>query len=97
MGFTAQMTAWPDEFCKRLADGGLYVIRFDNRDCGLSTKLDGVAGRHRAAIVAAALSGQPVPSPVPYTLSDMAADAVGLLDQPRHRAGARAWARRWAA
>ena len=42
MGFTAQMTAWPDDFCKMLADTGLFVIRFDNRDCGLSTKFDGV-------------------------------------------------------
>ena len=42
MGFTAQMTAWPDDFCKQLADAGRFVIRFDNRDCGLSTKLDGV-------------------------------------------------------
>jgi pimeloyl-ACP methyl ester carboxylesterase len=78
MGFTAQMTAWPDEFCKRLADGGLFVIRFDNRDCGLSTKLDGVQV-DLGPIITAALSGQPTP-PAPYTLSDMAADAVGLLD-----------------
>ena len=42
MGFTAQMTAWDEELCKLLVDEGLYVIRFDNRDCGLSTKLDGV-------------------------------------------------------
>ena len=42
MGFTAQMTAWDETFCQLLADGGRFVIRFDNRDCGLSTKLDGV-------------------------------------------------------
>ena len=42
MGFTAQMTAWDEALCKLLADRGLFVIRFDNRDCGLSTKLDGV-------------------------------------------------------
>jgi pimeloyl-ACP methyl ester carboxylesterase len=78
MGFTAQMTLWPDDFCKRLADTGVYVIRFDNRDCGLSTKLDGVAV-DVGAVMAAALSQQPVPE-VPYTLTDMAADAVGLLD-----------------
>ena len=41
MGFTAQMTAWDDEFCELLADRGRFVIRFDNRDCGLSTHLDG--------------------------------------------------------
>jgi pimeloyl-ACP methyl ester carboxylesterase len=78
MGFTAQMTQWPDDFCRRLADGGLHVIRFDNRDCGLSTKLDGVQV-DTGPVIAAALSGQAVP-PVPYTLSDMAADAIGLLD-----------------
>jgi pimeloyl-ACP methyl ester carboxylesterase len=79
MGFTAQMTAWPDDFCKRLADTGLFVIRFDNRDCGLSTKLDGVHV-DIGAVIGAALAEQPVVG-APYTLSDMAADAVGLLDQ----------------
>src|SRR5215207_2913578 len=77
MGFTAQMTSWQDSFCKMLADAGLFIIRFDNRDCGLSTKIDGVevdvmrivAGGDAAADVE-----------VPYTLSDMAADAIGLLD-----------------
>jgi pimeloyl-ACP methyl ester carboxylesterase len=80
MGLTAQMIAWPDEWCERLVDGGCYVIRFDNRDCGLSTKHDGVEV-DMAALLAAALGGQPdLLPPVPYTLSDMAADAVGLLD-----------------
>ena len=78
MGFTAQMISWPDSFCQMLADGGLHVVRFDNRDCGLSTKLDGVTVDLPAAM-AAAMSGQPV-ADAPYTLSDMAADAVGLLD-----------------
>jgi pimeloyl-ACP methyl ester carboxylesterase len=78
MGFTAQMIQWPVDFCKQLADRGLFVIRFDNRDCGLSTKLDGVTV-DLGAVIGAVLSEQPVP-PVPYTLSDMAADAVGLLD-----------------
>jgi pimeloyl-ACP methyl ester carboxylesterase len=78
MGFTAQMTQWPDDFCKLFADAGLFVIRFDNRDCGLSTKLDGVEV-DLGPVIAAALSEQPAPA-VPYTLSDMAADAVGLLD-----------------
>ena len=41
MGFTAQLTAWDDGFCRIFADAGYHVIRFDNRDCGLSTKLDG--------------------------------------------------------
>lgn len=78
MGFTAQMISWDEEFCRMLADGGLHVVRFDNRDCGLSTKLDG-AEVDSAAVMTAALTGAEVP-PVPYTLSDMAADAVGLLD-----------------
>src|SRR4029079_12691980 len=78
MGFTAQMTAWDDGFCRALADAGHYVIRFDNRDCGLATHLDG-APVDVGAVMAAALGGQPVPS-VPYTLSEMAADAIGLLD-----------------
>jgi len=78
MGFTAQMTQWDDSFCKLLAAGGLFVIRFDNRDCGLSTKVDG-AQVDLGAVMVAALSEQSMPH-VPYTLSDMAADAVGLLD-----------------
>jgi pimeloyl-ACP methyl ester carboxylesterase len=78
MGFTAQLIAWPDGFCRRLVDEGLYVIRFDNRDCGLSTKLDGVEV-DLGAVMAAAMTGQAPPA-VPYTLSDMAADAMGLLD-----------------
>lgn len=78
MGFTAQMIGWPDAFCSQLADQGFHVVRFDNRDCGLSSKFDGVEV-DVGSVMAAALADQPVP-PVPYTLSDMAADAVGLLD-----------------
>lgn len=78
MGFTAQMTAWDGRFCQQLVDRGRYVIRYDNRDCGLSTKLD---GQHvdPMAVMAAHMSGGPLPA-VPYTLSDMAADGIGLLD-----------------
>ncbi len=78
MGFTAQMTTWDEAFCGRLAAGGRFVIRFDNRDCGLSTKLDGQLV-DPVAVMGAVMQGTPVP-PVPYTLSDMAADAIGLLD-----------------
>lgn len=78
MGFGAQMTTWAPGFCERLAAGGRHVIRFDNRDCGLSTKLDGVQV-DSAAVMMAAVSGAQLP-PVPYTLSDMAADGIGLLD-----------------
>jgi pimeloyl-ACP methyl ester carboxylesterase len=61
-----------------LVDQGFYVIRFDNRDCGLSTKLDGVVVDPNA-VFAAALTSQEIP-PVPYTLSDLAQDAVELLN-----------------
>ncbi len=87
MGFTAQMVAWDPDFCNLLAAGGLRVIRFDNRDCGLSTHLDGVESNSQAVIEAAILmqssetaAGQIEMPQVAYTLSDMAADAAGLLD-----------------
>jgi len=78
MGFTAQMVAWEEEFCQQLADRGHFVIRFDNRDCGLSTKLHGVDSNSDAVIMAAMMETE-MP-PVPYTLSDMAADAMQVLD-----------------
>ena len=78
MGFGAQMVAWDERFVKLLADKGHFVVRFDNRDVGLSTKLDGVVV-DSDAVVTAALLEQPLP-PVPYTLSDMAADVAGLMD-----------------
>ena len=78
MGLGAQMTAWPDDCCRALADAGRFVIRFDNRDAGLSTKLDGVTVDLAAVMAAWAGNGE-MPE-VPYTLSDMANDAIGLLD-----------------
>ena len=78
MGFTAQMVAWDEEFCTQLAKRGHFVIRFDNRDCGLSTKLHGVPSNSDAVIMAAMMETE-MP-PVPYTLSDMAADAMQVLD-----------------
>lgn len=77
-GYTAQMVVWEEEFCKLFAANNLFVIRFDNRDCGLSTKFDG-AKVDTNAVITAALMEEPMP-PTPYTLSDMADDAVGLLD-----------------
>ena len=73
MGIGAQSIHWPDAFCHALVDGGLQVIRFDNRDVGLSTHLTDSP----PADLPAALRDL---SSVSYTLSDMAADAVGLLD-----------------
>ncbi len=78
MGFTAQMVAWDVDLCTMFANRGMYVIRFDNRDCGLSTHLDGVAV-NSDAVIAAAMFETEMPQ-VPYTLSNMAADSAGLLD-----------------
>jgi len=78
MGYTAQMVQWEPDFCNMFVERGLHVVRFDNRDCGLSTRLDGVTV-DVDKVVAAALMEEPVP-PVPYTLSHMAFDAVKLLD-----------------
>ncbi len=80
MGFTAQLTLWPEELCRRLADGGRFVIRFDNRVCGLSSKFDGVNVDLPGVIGSVMSEGATPMPPVPYTLSDMAADAAGLLD-----------------
>jgi pimeloyl-ACP methyl ester carboxylesterase len=74
MGAGAQMLNWHEDFCAELVSHGLRVIRFDNRDSGLSTHF------HNAPMpdFKAALSGDM--SSVSYNLSDMAADTVGLLD-----------------
>jgi pimeloyl-ACP methyl ester carboxylesterase len=74
MGLGAQLTAWPDGFCKELAGRGFHVIRYDNRDTGLSSKItDG-----SAPDLGAALAGDT--SSASYTLEDMSADGMGLLD-----------------
>jgi pimeloyl-ACP methyl ester carboxylesterase len=77
-GFSAQLTSWHENLCKLFAAQNFHVIRFDNRDCGLSTKLDGVVV-DTTAVITAALMEEPIPE-VPYTLSHMAADAIGVLD-----------------
>ena len=78
MGFGAQLINWSDQFCQMLVGQGFHVVRFDNRDCGLSTKFDGVVV-DTDAVLKAAFAGDALP-PVPYTLSDMAQDAVELLN-----------------
>ncbi|MBD36437.1 MAG: alpha/beta hydrolase [Actinobacteria bacterium] len=83
MGFGAQMTAWPDEFLQQFADSGHHVIRFDNRDIGLSTHLDHLGSPSMIELFFAAFQGGEVESP--YTLSDMADDSVGLLDALGHQ------------
>lgn len=77
MGYGLQMIGWPDEFHQALAKAGIRVIRFDNRDTGLSQKWQGVMPDLRAAQAAARAGKKPN---IPYTLEDMAADVAGLLD-----------------
>src|SRR5690625_3888650 len=74
MGLSAQMIAWPEALCRGLADRGLYVIRFDNRDSGRSTWMDQLGVPDVAAMYGAAEAGNAVESP--YSLSDMAADTI---------------------
>jgi pimeloyl-ACP methyl ester carboxylesterase len=78
MGLAAQMTFWPDQLIRSLADAGFRVIRFDNRDIGLSTKIHGHNAPHPVAQVAARFVG--IKGLAPYTLHDMVADTIGLLD-----------------
>jgi pimeloyl-ACP methyl ester carboxylesterase len=77
MGLGGQATAWDIALVQGFVDRGFYVIRYDNRDVGLSTKID-TPDLDLAGTVMRALAGDVVD--VPYTLTDMAADAVALLD-----------------
>ncbi|MCK5239077.1 MAG: alpha/beta hydrolase [Candidatus Thorarchaeota archaeon] len=74
MGLGAQMIQWDDAFCKMIAGQGRWVIRFDNRDVGLSSKFDDAGVPDVRSLIQGKIGD------VPYTLKDMAGDAVGLLD-----------------
>jgi len=77
MGLGAQLTAWPIELCEAFVDRGFFVITYDNRDVGRSTKLDHFELDFLPAFLAAQ-RGEAIE--VPYLLTDLAADAMGLLD-----------------
>ena len=79
MGVGAQLPMWPDGFCAQLIKQGFRVIRFDHRDIGLSSKMDGkrAEGSVYPRVLRYVLGRT---SPVPYTLVDLAEDAKGLLD-----------------
>ena len=78
MGLGQQLTAWPLGFCQMLVDAGHRVIRFDNRDTGLSTWFDEAGPQDVTHIMMHAAEGKPVT--VPYLLEDMADDAAGLIE-----------------
>src|SRR6202171_1723598 len=72
-GLGSQLTSWDEAFCEQLRDRGFHVIRYDNRDAGLSTKME-AAGEPD---MMAAFTGNPDPA---YQLDDLSDDAVGVLD-----------------
>lgn len=78
MGLGGQLILWPDEFCEALSRAGYFVIRYDNRDIGLSSKLDSLGRPNLLRAGLAYKLGLPVKAP--YTLEDMSADALALLD-----------------
>lgn len=78
MGLGAQLTLWPESLCEGLAGQGFFVVRYDNRDVGLSTDFDQAGLPNLMEAMGRLMKGETVDAP--YLLSDMAADATGLLD-----------------
>jgi pimeloyl-ACP methyl ester carboxylesterase len=73
MGLGAQLIDWPEDFAREIAGHGYHVIRFDNRDIGLSTYLDELGVPDLTAVLTGGATA-------PYTLADLADDTAGLLD-----------------
>lgn len=78
MGHSAQMIAWDEELCQEFVKKGFYVIRFDNRDAGLSSKMDDAPVPDIMDVYTALSQGKEIEAP--YTMENMADDAMGLLD-----------------
>jgi pimeloyl-ACP methyl ester carboxylesterase len=77
-GLGSQMIYWPEDFCHQLAASDRYVVRFDNRDVGLSSKID-EGGLPDIGVVRSLIQSG-LSAEIPYRLEDMAADTVGLMD-----------------
>jgi pimeloyl-ACP methyl ester carboxylesterase len=77
-GLGMPMIGWDEEFCEALAGRGYWVIRFDNRDAGLSTQFDSAGAPDVRALSQGMARGEGIQAP--YTLDDMADDALGLVD-----------------
>lgn len=78
MGLITQMIGWPERFCQMLAGAGHFVVRFDNRDSGLSTRMEALGVPNLEKVMADLGAGKSIS--VPYTLGDMAGDTLGLMD-----------------
>jgi pimeloyl-ACP methyl ester carboxylesterase len=79
-GLGGQLIFWDELFCRELAGQGYWVIRYDNRDAGLSTSCDDAGVPRIWPLIEALLAGREVTADAPYTIKEMAADAVALLD-----------------
>jgi pimeloyl-ACP methyl ester carboxylesterase len=79
MGLATQMIAWPEALCDSLAAHGFRVLRFDNRDVGLSTKFEAAPPIDLGAVLQRVMAGEKIDPP--YDLTDMARDTVGLMDR----------------
>ena len=78
MGLGTQMVAWQEDFCEQLADRGFWVIRYDNRDVGHSTRFDDTPPPNPGRLIARRMGE------LAYTLGDMADDAAALIEELGH-------------